>query len=395
MRAKVPAWTWRIYPLGRRDGWTLKYWDQNSARREHAIPARYRTESDANEYAAAWIAERMKILSEERTAKANPPVPAPLGITFREFAEQWTRGEIHDRYPDHVGMKKTSDDDRQRLRAYVYPVMGDVPLVQLVGAPGLERADEVMSKLPKLSSQTRRHVAQTMHRVFAMATYPARLIPASPLPKGWLPRVKSVQAQAYLYPDEDAKLLACGDVPLVYRLLYGFLAREGCRPSEALRLERNDFDLGRGAVTLDRNKTDDPRAWALSTGAALAFEAWWRRFRVGGVHALVFLQENGTKLDPYDLSADFRTHLRAAGVDRKALFEKSDVRKPVRAYDLRATFVTLSLANGKSEAWVSRRTGHRSSQMINRYRRIAESVAELNLGELLPLNEAIPELSET
>jgi len=67
----------------------------------------------------------------------------------------------------------------------------------------------------------------------------------------------------------------------------------------------------------------------------------------------------------------------------------------VRAYDLRATFVTLSLANGKSEAWVSRRTGHRSSQMINRYRRIAESVAELNLGELLPLNEAIPELSET
>jgi hypothetical protein len=233
MRAKVPAWTWRIYPLGRRDGWTLKYWDQDSARREHAIPARYRTESDANEYAAAWIAERMKVTSEERTAKADPPVPGPLGITFRQFAEQWTSGQLNDRYPDHVGMKRTSDDDRQRLRAYVYPVMGDVPLVQLVGAPGLERADEVMSKLPKLSSQTRRHVAQTMHRVFAMATYPARLIPASPLPKGWLPRVKSVQAQGYLYPDEDAKLLACGDVPLVYRLLYGFLAREGCRPSEA------------------------------------------------------------------------------------------------------------------------------------------------------------------
>lgn len=168
-----------------------------------------------------------------RTAKANPPVPGPLGITFRQFAEQWTSGQLNDRYPDHVGMKRTSDDDRQRLRAYVYAVMGDVPLVQLVGAPGLERADEVMSKLPKLSSQTRRHVAQTMHRVFAMATYPARLIPASPLPKGWLPRVKSVQAQGYLYPDEDAKLLACGDVPLVYRLLYGFLAREGCRPSEA------------------------------------------------------------------------------------------------------------------------------------------------------------------
>ncbi|MGA3124549.1 MAG: hypothetical protein ABSF69_27645, partial [Polyangiaceae bacterium] len=110
MRAKVPAWTWRIYPLGRRDGWTLKYWDQDSARREHAIPARYRTESDANEYAAAWIAERMKVTSEERTAKADPPVPGPLGITFRQFAEQWTSGQLNDRYPDHVGMKRTSDD---------------------------------------------------------------------------------------------------------------------------------------------------------------------------------------------------------------------------------------------------------------------------------------------
>ena len=64
----------------------------------------------------------------------------------------------------------------------------------------------------------------------------------------------------------------------------------------------------------------------------------------------------------------------------------------MRAYDLRATFVTLSLANGKSEAWVSARTGHRSSDMINRYRRIAQSVAELSLGELRPLDEAIPEL---
>ena len=54
--------------------------------------------------------------------------------------------------------------------------------------------------------------------------------------------------------------------------------------------------------------------------------------------------------------------------------------------------VTLSLANGKSEAWVSARTGHRSSDMINRYRRIAQSVAELSLGELRPLDEAIPEL---
>ena len=60
-------------------------------------------------------------------------------------------------------------------------------------------------------------------------------------------------------------------------------------------------------------------------------------------------------------------------------------------HDLRATFVTVSLANGKTETWVADRTGHRSGAMINRYRRAARTWAELGLGSLAPLDEAIPE----
>jgi integrase len=359
------------------------------------IPAKYRDERQAKKYAAIWIDERKRIVAEARAAQAVAPPAATNATTFQKFGERWTNGELHRLYPDHVGAKVTTADDAQRLKTYVYPVIGNVPITELVGAVGLERADEVMSKLPTRSSQTRRHVAQVMHRVFAMAAYPARLIPANPLPRGWLPKVKNGKARTYLYPDEDATLLACLCVPLVYRVLFGFLAREGCRPSEALRFQRSDLDLARGAITLDRNKTNDPRAWALSPGTAAALAAWWERFRPdAGKNAVVFLKDDGTKIDPYDLAGDFRAYLLAAGVDRKTLFETSDARHPVRAYDLRATFVTLSLVNGKSEAWVSARTGHRSSQMVNRYRRVAQSVAELNLGELLPLNEAIPELRE-
>ena len=394
MYPRAAPWSWRLYP-SKRGGWTLKYRDEDGARCEHSIPSRYKDENQAKKYAKAWIEERRKLVAETKATASVAPPPPSNPMTFRKFAEQWTNGELHERYPDHIGLKKTIGDDKQRLRDHVYPVIGDVPLVELAGTAGLDRADEVMSKLPRLSSQTRRHIAQTMHRVFAMAAYPARIIPASPLPRGWLPKVKNGKARTYVYPDEDAKLLSCGEVPLVYRVLYGFLAREGCRPSEAFRLQRSDFDLARGAVNLDRNKTDDPRTWALSTGTAAALDAWWKRLRPhAGQHAIVFLKDDATEIDPYELAGDFRAHLRAAGVDRKALFEKSDVRTPIRAYDLRATFVTLSLANGKSEAWVSARTGHRSSQMINRYRRVAQSVAELNLGELRPLNEAIPELRE-
>jgi hypothetical protein len=61
-------------------------------------------------------------------------------------------------------------------------------------------------------------------------------------------------------------------------------------------------------------------------------------------------------------------------------------------HDLRSTFVTLALANGKTEAWVMDRTGHTASAMLNRYRRAARFAQELELGGLLPLDEAIPEL---
>ena len=77
------------------------------------------------------------------------------------------------------------------------------------------------------------------------------------------------------------------------------------------------------------------------------------------------------------------------------LFAKGHDRLPIRAHDLRGTFVTVIQAAGKTEAWVADRTGHRSSQMINTYRRTARTYAELGLGELTPMVEAIPELRIT
>jgi hypothetical protein len=49
----------------------------------------------------------------------------------------------------------------------------------------------------------------------------------------------------------------------------------------------------------------------------------------------------------------------------------------------------VALANGRSEAWVADRTGHRSSQMIARYKRTARTAAELSLGDWAPLDVAL------
>jgi integrase len=93
------------------------------------------------------------------------------------------------------------------------------------------------------------------------------------------------------------------------------------------------------------------------------------------------------------LAAELRAGLFDAGVTRAKLFEKGENRLRLRAHDLRATFVTLALANGKTEDWVVTRTGHRTSAMVAKYRRQARTAEELKLGWFVPLHEAIPELA--
>jgi integrase len=317
--------------------------------------------------------------------------PRGAATTFREFAEAWTKGDLHRAHPDHVREKRSVSGDVYRLQRHVYPVVEGLP----IAAFELEHAERVMRALPgKLSPGSRRQVAQLMHRILSLAVFPARVLKSNPLPRGFLPSVGKGKAMTYLYPSEDAKLLACPSVPMAYRLLYGFLAREGLRTSEAAGLRWRDLDLRHGAITLDENKTDDPRAWSLNPGVACALALWREERDDWADDDQVFTEGPGQPINMARLAQTFRAHLHLAKVDRTTLFEKSAVRQPVRAHDLRATFVTLGLAHGRTEAWVQDRTGHQSSIMLNRYRRAARTVAELALGDMLPLHKVIPEIEK-
>jgi len=332
--------------------------------------------------------------------RAQPIQQGDAPLTFQALGERWTSGELARLHPDHVRLKGTSAQDRGRLERYVYPWIGDKPVRDVT----LDDCEAIMRALPPERVRTpgaRRQVAQVLHRLLALAVFPLRLIPASPLPKGFLPKVGADKAKGWLYPDEDRRLGASPAVPLCWRLLYGFLHREGMRVGEAACTSWRDFDLqcGDGAVVLDENKTDDPRAWALGPGTAAALRAWRTlREAAAGPEAVapdapVFVDEDGRRVRDTHLAEQFRAHLGAAGVTRAALFERSERRLWIRLHDTRGTFVTLALAAGRTEAWVSDRTGHRSSTMIHRYKRAARLAAELRLGELAPLVDAIPELA--
>ncbi|MEZ4293978.1 MAG: site-specific integrase [Polyangiaceae bacterium] len=316
-------------------------------------------------------------------------VAKPTGeTTLRELGERWTSGELARLYPDNVTKKKdkSARDDASRLALYVYPLIGALP----VRAVELAQAQLVMSRIPPgAAPATRRHVAQVLHKLLAFALYPLCIIKSHPLPKGFLPKLGPPKAKGYLYPADEARLLGLRDEPLAIRVLYGLLAREGMRSwSEAATLARADVDLDNEVLTLDINKTDDPRAWTLRPDTARALRIWTSMLppdQESLFPSTVFESKPVQRL---------RERLKKAGITRPELFKASDRRIALRVHDLRGTFVTLALANGKNEAWVQDRTGHKSSVMINRYRRAARTAAEAGLGDLHPLDLAIPELRE-
>ncbi len=303
------------------------------------------------------------------------------GITFEQFALRWTSGQLHQDHPDYVA-KKQSDGDENILKNRIRPLVGPIPLSMFT----CDDADRVMRELPRdLSPAYRRAVAQVVHRVLSLAVFPAKIIKANPLPKGWLPRIGKPKAKSFLYPKEEAALLANTDIPLGYRVLIGLLCREGCRKSEARLLAWSDLDLEVGTLTLDENKTDSPRSWALAADVVRALKKWQPKAPEAGPF---------DGLDVQHLGEMMRDWLRESGVTRPQLFADTAKRMHFRAHDTRSTFVTLALAAERSEAWVMRRTAHKSSTMIARYTVAAANARELGLGALAPLDQAIPEMGE-
>jgi integrase len=343
----------------------------------------------------AKVVERVVMGKEPALARARGA--RREGTTVKELADLWTSGELAKQYPDHVRVKKSSDDDAARLawlgmtRMPDGSTFGDRPIASVT----LDDCDHVMGALPKTTETpaARRCYAQALRKLLAYAVYPLRLLAALPIPTGWLPKGSSDKAKASLYPSEDLALMRCRDVPLVRRVFYGVLVREGLRVSEALGLTWPELDLERGVLRLDTNKTDDPRSWVMGEDTARALRAC-KKLRGGRVKKSPRVFPSALLGSRFRFARQLREELALAGVKRPELTQPKAGRMLLRVHDLRGSFVTLALATGRTEAWVTDRTGHKSSQMIYRYKRAARTAAELGLGWFAPLDEAIPELAQ-
>lgn len=300
--------------------------------------------------------------------------------TVQQIGERWTSGELARQYPDHIKKKTSSQDDRIRLERYVYPHIGDLPMEAVT----LDHAEAVMAAIPaNKSAGTRRQIAQVMRRLLALAVYPLRILAAQPIPRGFLPKPTKA-AFFWLYPTEEALLLGDKRIPLERRLAYGILCREGMRASDLAGLLWEELDLVRGVLNLGVHKTSahtGARSWVLRPDTAEALR-WWRRQVKGRGKVLPISLEH--------LAVQLRRDLGRLPVRRELVVGQAG-RRRLRGHDLRGSFVTVALAQGKTEAWVTDRTGHTTSSQLAAYKRAARSAAELELGDWRPFLVSLPE----
>ena len=386
--------------------WDLRYYEAGS-RRKHRIPQQVQAVRDAKRYIDVYLKERLRIdrgtgepaLTERRTLNSR--------ITFQQFGELWTSGYLSD-VSERIDPKRSAKTDASRLEKHVYPVIGQIQVRAFQGEQGVEWAESVLKRLRTLekppSRSTARQVAQVVSRLLTMAAFPdIKLIPSSPLARGYIPPAsKTKKAKSYLYPEEEALVMANTNVPLKLRVFYGFMIREGARLSNFLELRFSQLDLKRGIITLDDTKTGTPIEWDLTPGTTNALLIYRDLFvKPENRGDYVFLDKDGKLridgkvLHPSKMALTLRQHLRESGIDRPQLFDHGEHRINFRVHDLRTSFVTVKLAIGKSETWVMDRTGHESSQMLQTYRKKERLHIGTGLGDYVPLDEAIPELLRT
>ena len=148
-------------------------------------------------------------------------------------------------------------------------------------------------------------------------------------------------------------------------------------------------------VDLDENKTDKPRSWDIRPDVLAAVAIWRKHLRKDAETSdRVFADDDGMGLNVDHLATQLRDDLTLrAKVDRTKLFIGSKNRMRLRAHDLRATFVTVSLASGRTWEWCQARTGL-GDAMKQRYRRTAATWIAQQQGDLAPMHLTIPELAE-
>ncbi len=315
--------------------------------------------------------------------------------TWGDVAHAWTSGALRRRFPGKQIKEKESTSKDEGIVRWLEPFIGNVPLETFTE----DHYDRAMGNLPARvqADGAKRHYATVIMRVMRLARQ-CRLVTNWHLDgvTVWKVEKKNRKVFTCLFPSDLDQLLPCGELEYRWRLLWGFMVFESPRIGYLPFVTWDDIETdGTGGIGMD-SKSGEWLSWDL---------------RPGTLEALLHMREIYPELPgPFAwvepskmrLAETLREHLVTAGALDARLHTNEGRRRRMRAHDLRATFVVFAKIEGRSEDWIMDRTGHTTSEMVQRYDRMERKARgkgwrplgrldeALGLGALAPGGRALP-----
>ncbi|HEV7717194.1 MAG TPA: tyrosine-type recombinase/integrase [Steroidobacteraceae bacterium] len=342
----------------------------------------------------AKLAERCRTLPT--AAALDDDAPRSASATVREFGKEWTSGKLFAKHGEVRGLgdKKSAGSDATRLKAHVYPFIGDTAVADVTE----EDIEHCFAKAAQAAhakrgkpwrSSTKFQVYQVTKRLFDLAIKPGRLRTDNPVSVDLKPRRDPAKMFAFLYPDELLSMLRCGAIPLGRRIHYVLGCYTGLRKSSLAPLVWTWVDFAHGTMSAIVTKSGVPLMFELQPDVLALLQAWYEHCGSNKLGPVICDLDAPEGREAETLRAD----LRLAGVTRALLFSDAPNVQCMRFHDTRATFVTWALRAGKGWGWITARTGHVTPAMMERYNRSAQVLSDLQYEPFPDLRDAIPELS--
>ncbi len=387
------------YGKGQRDRFLLRCDADTAADREPRMEAMARKLS-----ALVDDSERAERVVDKICAEAagSPPRSAASGtltkpgpLTFADVVDEWCSGRLYDLDPERVNFKgaRSLQKTREALAKFL-PVLGPLRM------DAIADADIVKAKacIPKgVDPDTRRLYLSRIRSVFRYSLRPLRLIQVIPEEIADVPSHKKTRNLFwFLYPDEEARLLACTRIPLAWRVLYGWLNRNGGRLSETGMLDYLRFDLVTGKVRIEAawTKINQARFWTVEADVLAAMRAWRVLDGNPASSARVFHAPGRRSYATGSVINRLHGDLLLAGIDRAELHVTSDGSRRLRGHDFRTGFCTNARRRNMPDPWIMDRSGHTSVVQLEQYAKLARNADEDNLPIWwAPMHLAIPELA--
>jgi integrase len=288
------------------------------------------------------------------------------GILLVDHAAAWLRAR------EKTLPKATTEMDDSRLRNYVLPKLGHMPL-QGVRTSHLREFFDTIRDESDLSNATLNRIRALLHTLFQDAFMAEKVI-ANPVARIPLLPERPVQPR----PLSRVELAAILDAAESDRLMVLTFVYTGGRVSQVVALQNRDFVTDRRELHFVRifeqetGKIQDrikgkPEGVVMPLFPVLeaAYSEHLKATPFSRPTDFVFCREDGSGLSTYAMRARIKAIAVRAGLPR------------VTPHVLRATFATLAEEAGYSKEDVQRMLGHSSVQVTQKYtRRSVEPLIE-------------------